>query len=100
MNRKIKILGIGIPLTVIVFLSILVAVTVFTAVEQAAKGAELVYLEAKGDKIAAENSELSSKLIMDSSLSKVAEEASVSGLIKPDKIMYLTSEAQAVAKLQ
>ena len=100
MKKKINILGINVPLMVIVFLSVFAAVTVFTAVEQAAKGAELVYLENKGNKIMAENKELSSKLIMDSSLSKVADEASASGLTKPDKIMYLSNEAQAVAKLQ
>jgi len=100
MNKKIKILGINIPLTVIASLSILAGVTVFTAVEQAAKGAELVYLEAKLDKIAGDNKELASKLVMDSSLSKVSDQASASGLVKPDKIMYLSSEANAVAKLQ
>lgn len=100
MKKRINILGINVPFVLIVLLSVFAATIVFTAVEQAAMGAELVYLERKGEKIIAENKELSSKLIMDSSLSKVSEEASASGMVKPDKIMYLTSEAQAVAKLQ
>lgn len=100
MNKKINVFGINIPLLVIVFIAVFAGLTVFIAVEQAAKGAELVYLENKGNKIIAENKELNSKLIMDSSLSKVADQASASGLTKPDKIMYLTNEAQAVAKLQ
>lgn len=100
MKKRINILGINIPILLILLLSAFAAVTVFTAVEQAAKGAELIYLEKKGDGLIAENSELSSKLIMDSSLSKVADEASASGLAKPDKIMYLTNEAMVVAKLQ
>ena len=100
MKKKINILGINVPLVVIVFLTIFAGATVFTAVEQATMGAELVYLETKGSKIAGENKELSSQLVMDSSLSKVAEEASASGLTKAENIMYLTSEAQSVAALQ
>lgn len=100
MTKKINILGISVPITLVVLLSIFAAVTVFTAVEQSTKGAELVYLERKSANIEAENKELASKLVMDSSLSKVADEASASGLTKPDKILYLTNEAQVAAKLQ
>jgi hypothetical protein len=100
MNKRINILGINIPLMLIVLLSAFAAVTVFTAVEQAAKGAELVYLETKVNNLVTENKELSTKLVRDSALSKVSDEASGSGLTKPEKIMYLTNEAQVAARLQ
>lgn len=100
MTKKINILGINVSMMLVVLMSLFAAVTVFTAVEQAAKGAELVYLEKKSEAVEAENKELVSKLVADSSLSKVSDEASASGLTKPDKIMYLTNEAQVVAKLQ
>lgn len=98
-GKKVNILGINVPILLIILISAFAAVTVFTAVEQAAKGAELVYLENRGDQIASDNQDLSSKLIMDSSLSKVADQASASGMIKPDKIVYLASQPETAAKL-
>lgn len=87
------------PLITVVLLALLGAVTVFNAIEQAAKGAELVYLEQKADRLIEENKDLNSKLVAGSSLSKVSVKANEVGMVKPENIMYLTSEAQAVAQL-
>lgn len=99
--KAIRVLGIEIPIFAVVLLSVFAALTVFIAVEQSTKGAELVYLEKKSEVLTGANKELSSKLVMDSSLSKVSDQASHSGMIKPEKTVYLGSgAAPAVAKAQ
>lgn len=99
MKRKINILGFEIPLITLILLAVLGGVTVFNAVEMATKGAELVYLEQKADRLTAENKEIESKLVAGSSLTKVSDKAVELGMVKPDNIVYLTSEAPVAAKL-
>ena len=98
MTKKIKIFGVEIPLLSVVLLSVFAALTVFIAVGQATKGAELVYLEKKGDSLISQNKELASRLVMDSSLAKVSEAASGSGMVKPEKTVYLGASAPSVAE--
>lgn len=71
---------------------------VFSTIQSAAFGANLVDYEKQARMISEENEELSKKIINSLSLSEIGKSAEELGFIKPDKILYL-SKSSEVANL-
>ncbi len=88
-----------VPKVLAVFLIFFALATIFLAIESSAQGATLTALEAKESQIEAQNQELRSSLVVSTSLAKVAEEAEKMGMIKPEKLTYLTSEKPVANKI-
>ena len=84
--------------TVWIFLLVCTVITVFFAVEQAAKGSEIAVLENEETTLNKENRELTDKLVQVSSLNEVNKKANELGFTKPTKLIYV-SEKESVAKL-
>ncbi len=74
---------------ILIMLSVLFIINIVVAVSSAGMGGQLSSIESKSQKLALENQELEEKIIASQSLSKIAESASLNGLVKPDKILYL-----------
>jgi hypothetical protein len=79
-------------------LFICTVVTVFFAVEQAARGSEIALLEREETVLINQNRELTERLVQISSLNGVEKKAEELGFVKPVKVVYI-SEKEAVAKL-
>ena len=86
-----------VPLLVM-FLVLLVAAAVFLSIEAATKGAQLMYLEKEIAKVEKENKALTSSLVQDTSLTKIAQMAEELGMKRPKSIIYLNNK-DTVAKL-
>lgn len=89
MYRKILIIT-----GVIIFAGVIVV-----AVFQSQMGSRLVYMEQKYQALEAQNKELASKIIVNNSLIKIEEEAKVLGMDKPESVVYMNREPEAVAQL-
>lgn len=83
---------------------IIVGVIIFAgvalvAVFQSQMGSKLVYMEQKYQALEEENKDLSSKVIINNSLSKIEEEALLLGMNKPENVVYMNREPAPVAQL-
>lgn len=92
--RNRNILGIArrVPRILTVFFVFFALATVFLAIESSAYGAQLVSLEAKSASIESQNQELRSALVTSTSLAKIAEDAQKLGMVKPEKLTYISGE--------
>ena len=64
------------------------------------KGAEINYLEKQKATLKTEQEELTSKLVSQVSLAKIAEKSESLGLVKPQNIVYLNNQLPPVATLR
>ncbi len=81
-----------VPKVLAIFFVFFALATVFLAIESSAYGAQLVSLEAKSASVESQNQELRSTLVTSTSLAKIAEDAKTLGMVKPEKLTYISGE--------
>ncbi|HEX6977308.1 MAG TPA: hypothetical protein VF185_03040 [Patescibacteria group bacterium] len=88
-----------VPKVLAVCLIVFALATILLTIESSAQGATLTALETKVNQIESQNQELRSDLVVSTSLAKVGEEASKIGMVKPEKLTYLSNEKPVANKI-
>lgn len=96
-TRKVSVMGRGV-LVVFIFMAILLVGTVYLAIESASKGAYLMNVEDEVAIAVERNEDLKNRLITQTSLSEVTEEANEMGMQKAESFVYL-DKVEPVAKI-
>jgi cell division protein FtsL len=73
-------------------LIILISGSIFTTITYSSKGSELVSIENQISDVDRENREIKTKIIKESSLTKLGDSAEQMKMIEPENIVYLSYE--------
>ncbi len=81
-----------------ILLAIFIISNIYFAIQTSTSGAQLSYLEEEAERIMIENQKLVSQIIDLNSLKRIEEGVNERGFVKPQEIIYVTSDA-VVAKV-
>ena len=84
LSKTVKILG--------VFIFILVGCAVFVSITNSSKGSELVAIEKEIAMVERDNRELTTKIVKETSLTKLMDRVPEMKMEKPEELVYLTNE--------
>ncbi len=82
-----------IGLVYLIFLGILVLSSVGVTIASTIRGSEISFLEKERQALKLENEELTAKTLSTSSLSQLSQASVSLGLVKPQTVLYLNTEA-------